>query len=181
MSEYNFSLFGAIFWFLIVLFTLSRLEKTPLSRYIDGVVLAFLCALCIGYIGSIFWWQVIGRETQLGIEINYVNPNPLVPYEVPLFPLPIIYSIISFLLFSWMYILSLFVHIRWCIGYLGLLLFSSMILVFEFFSGKQDILSVVSVFNLPQVFALILAAWSWYQLYKIFQKDLSTKEKTISI
>ena len=181
MSEYNFSLFWALFWFLLVLFILSRLEKTPLSRYIDGVVLAFLGALCIWYIGSIFGGQVYGRETLFGIEISYRNPNTLVPYQVPVFPLPIVYSVLSFLMFSWMYILSLFIHIRWFIGYLGLLIFSSMILIFEFFSGKQDILSVVSIFNLPQIFALILAAGSAYQFYKVFQKDHSSKEKALSI
>lgn len=181
MSEYNFSLFGAIFWFLVVLVTLCRIEKTPVSRYIDGTVLAFLAALCIGYVGSIFGWQVYGRETVLWIEIIYTNENASVPFQVPIFPLPIIYSIVSFILFSGMYILSLFIHVKGFIGYLGLLIFSSMILIFEFFSGKQDIISVISVFNLPQIFALVLAGASGYQLYKIFKKDMYSAEKHIPL
>lgn len=180
MSEYNFSLFGAIFGFLVVLLTLSRLEKTPLKRYIDGVVLAFLGAICIGYIGAFFGGQVYGRETMLGIEITYTNAFTPVPFQVPVFPLPIVYTILSFCLFSGMYILSLFVHIRGFIGYLGLIIFSAMILIFEFFSGKQDILSIVSVFNLPQVFALVLAAGSGYQLYKIFEKESNTTSDHIT-
>ncbi len=56
-----------------------------------------------------------------------------------------------------------------------------MILIFEFFSGKQDILSVVSVFNLPQLYALVLAIASSYQLYKIFQNDTSAEEKHIAL
>ncbi len=180
MSEYNFSLFGAIFGFLVVLFTLSRIEKTPLSRYIDGVVLSFLAAMCIWYIGSFFGGQVYGRETMFGIEISYRNAFTPVPYQVPVFPLPIAYALLSFMLFSGMYILSLFVHIRGYIWYLGLILFSSMILIFEFFSGKQDILSVVSVFNLPQIFALVLASASAYQLYKIFRQDPNMIESHIT-
>lgn len=181
MSEYNFSLFGAIFGFLLVLFLLARFEKTPLKRYIDGVVLAFLGALCIGYIGSFFGGQVYGRETMFGIEVTYRNAFTPVPYQVPVFPLPVIYTILSFILFSGMYIFSLFYHVRGFIGYLGLIIFSSMILIFEFFSGKQDILSVVSVFNLPQLYALVLAIASSYQLYKIFQNDTSAEEKHIAL
>lgn len=98
----------------------------------------------------------------------YLHPHTPVPYQVPVFPLPIVYAILTFAIFCAMYILSLFVHIKGYIGYIGLLLFSSMILIFEFFSGKQDILSVNSVFNLPQVYALILAVWSGYQLFHIF-------------
>lgn len=46
-----------------------------------------------------------------------------------------------------------------------------MILIFEFFSGKHDILSIVSVFNLPQVYALMLAIWSGFHLFKLFGED----------
>jgi hypothetical protein len=96
----------------------------------------------------------------IGIELLYSHPHSLVASQVPVFPLPIVYTLISFIIFSAMYILSLFIHIRGYIGYLGLVLFGAMILIFESFSGKQDILSVSSVFNLPQVFALMLIVWS---------------------
>lgn len=173
MSEYNFSLFGAIFGFLLVLYILCRIEKTSINRYIDGLVLSFLFMMIVWYIWAFFGGQVYGRETMFGIEYTYTNSATPVPYQVPVFPLPIVYAIFSFLIFSGLYILSLFVHIRWYIGYLGIILFSSMILVFEFFSGKPDSLSVNTAFNFPQVFALILISWSAYQLYKVF-KDAKT-------
>ncbi len=171
MSEYNFSLFWAIFGFALVFFILTRLEKSSVNRYIDGVVLSFLWALVVWYIGAFFGGQVYGRETAFGIEILYTNAFTPVPYQVPVFPLPIVYAIGSFLIFSGMYITSLFIHIRGYIGYIGLLLFSSMILIFESFSGKQDILSVQSIFNLPQVYALILAIWSGYHFILLLRKD----------
>lgn len=171
MSEFNFSIFGAMFGFGLVLYILSRLEKSSLLRYIDGVVLSFLFILVVWYIGAFFGWQVYGRETLLWIEINYTNAYTPVPYQVPIFPLPIIYTLISFIIFCSMYILSLFIHIRWYIAYIGLILFWVMILIFESFSGKQDILSVSSVFNLPQVFALILIVWSGYQFSQIFKEE----------
>lgn len=180
MSEFNFSLFGAIFWFFIVLAILVRLERGRINRYIDGVVLSFLFVLVIGYIGAFFGWQVYGRETAFGIEIVYRNPFTPVPYQVPVFPLPIVYTFVSFFIFCAMYILSLFVHIRGYIGYLGLILFSVMILVFEFFSGKHDIVSIYSSFNLPQIYALILICWSSYQLFHIFSQDGKNSENIIS-
>jgi len=171
MSEFNFSLFWAMFGFWLALYILTRLEKSSLLRYIDGVVLSFLFVMVVGYIGSIFWGQVYGRETMIGIELLYSHPHSLVASQVPVFPLPIVYTLISFIIFSAMYILSLFIHIRGYIGYLGLVLFGAMILIFESFSGKQDILSVSSVFNLPQVFALMLIVWSWYNFSQIFKNE----------
>lgn len=175
MSEFNFSLFGAMFGFGIVLYILARLEKSSLVRYIDGVVLSFLFIMVVWYIWSLFWGQVYGKESLIGIEILYSHPHSLVASQVPVFPLPIVYSLISFIIFSSMYMLSLFIHIKGYIWYIGLILFGSMILIFESFSGKQDILSISSVINLPQVFAVILILWSWYQFSQIF-KDESNKE-----
>lgn len=176
MSEYNFSLFWAIFWFLLVLYILCKIEKTPMKRYIDGVVLAFLATVSIWYIGSLLWGQVYGRETTFWIEILYTNPFTLVPYQVPVFPLPIVYALLSFIIFSALYMLSLFVHIRWYIWYLGMILFSTMILVFDFFSGKQDILSINTWFTFPQLFALMLIVWSGYMFYKVFHWDTSGQD-----
>jgi len=174
MSDFNFSLFWAIFWFLLVLTVLVRIEKSSITRYIDGVVLSFLFILVFWYIGAFFGWQVYGRETMMSIDILYSNPYTPVPYQVPVFPLPIIYTFLSFIIFSAMYMLSLFIHIRGYIWYIGLMLFAAMIIIFESFSGKQDILSVVSVFNLPQVYACMVIVWAWYNFSQIFiWKDTS--------
>ena len=171
MSEYNFSLFWGIFWFLLVLWILARLELSSMRKYIDGVVLAFLFVAVLGYIGAFFGGQVYGRETNFWIEVIYTNPDSLVPFQVPVFPLPIAYGFFTFLLFSWMYILSLFVHVRGFIGYLGFILFWSMTLILEYFSGKQDILSVNTSINLPQVCAFFLIFWSFYQLMNVFKHE----------
>lgn len=168
MNDFNFSLFGAIFGFLLVLKILTRLEKSTITRYIDGVVLSFLFISVIWFIGAFFGWQVYGRETMMSIDILYTNAYTPVPYQVPIFPLPLVYTLTSFIIFSSMYILSLFMHIRWYIWYIWLMLFWASILIFESFSWKQDILSVISIFNLPQVYALILIIWSWYNFSQIF-------------
>jgi hypothetical protein len=68
--------------------------------------------MVVGYIGAIFGGQVYGRETMIGIEVIYSHAHTLVPFQVPVFPLPIVYTFMTFIIFSSMYILSLFIHIR---------------------------------------------------------------------
>ncbi len=171
-SDYSFSLFWAIFGFILVLILLLRKkDATTFNKYIDGAVVSFLFVLIIGYAGALLWWQVYGRETSFGIELTYRNPDSPVPSQLPIFPLPIFYGIVSFLIFCWVYILSLFIHIPGYIWYLGMLLFSAMILIGETWSGKQDILSVDHAFNLPQVFAFALAIWSWWRFMQLFREQ----------
>lgn len=181
MSNYNFSLFWAVFWFFLVLFLNVKLEKSSINKYIDGVVLSCFFILPLWYIGSLLWWQVYGRETLMGIEILYSHPYTLVPYQVPVFPLPIVYSIITFLLFCGLYILSMFIHIRWYIWYIWLLVFWSLVLILEFFSWKFDIVSSLLPFNLNQIFALILVIVAWYNLLNIYRDKLLSSNKDIIV
>lgn len=178
MNDYNFSLFWALFGFFLVLFLRLKSSKENINKYIDGVVLSFIFVLFIGYIGSFLWGQVYGKETHIGIEIMYNTPYNVVPYQVPVFPLPIIYAIVFFILFWVLYILSLFIHIKWFIGYVWLISFSSCILIFDFFSGKNDVLSNYFSFNFNQIFALILLWFGIKGLYKI-TKNKSVDNKII--
>lgn len=156
MSDYNFSLFWAIFWFFLILFINVKLNKESILKYLDWVVLSFFFVLVIWYIWSFLWGQVYWRETHFWIELLYTNPFTPVPFQVPVFPLPIVYSILFFILFSTLYILSLYIHVRWFLWYVGLIAFSSIILIFEFFSWKFDILRLFLPINLNQIFAIAL-------------------------
>lgn len=178
MNDFNFSLFWAIFGFLLVARILLRLEKNSLNKYIDGIVLSFLAVMVVGYIWALFWGQVFWRETTFGIELSYQHHRANVPFQVPIFPLPIVYALGSFLIFCAMYILSLFIHIRGYIGYMGIMLFCTMILIFESFSGKQDIISVSSAVNMPQIFAGILWVWAAFRFYSIFSEPQKTEVLT---
>jgi len=180
MSDYNFSLFGALVWFFLVLFIYVKLKKESIKKYIDGAVLSFLFTLFLWYIGAFLWGQVYGRETHLGIEILYNSDISNIPYQVAIFPLPLVYAFVFLLLFWALYSLSLFIHIKWFIGYVGLVAFSAIILIFEFFSWKHDILSgnMSLPFNLNQVFALILLGFSIRGLYHLL-KDIPWDSKII--
>jgi hypothetical protein len=171
MNDYNFSLYWALVWFFIVLLINLKLKKEEINKYIDGIVLSFIFVLFIGFVWALLWWQVYGRETHIGIEIMYNHPFTSVPFQVEIFPLPVIYSIAFFILFSALYIWSIFIKIRWFLWYIGLAAFASILLIFEFFSGKYDILKDSIFMNLPQLFSIILIAICAYKLYEILQAN----------
>lgn len=179
MSDYNFSLYWAIFGFFLMLVINLKLRKESIIKYIDGVVLSFTFVLVLGYIWAFLWWQVYWSPTNLWIEIKYSNSNSLVPFTVPIFPLPIVYSILSFLLFSSLYILKMYIKTKWFIGYLGLWAFASISLIFEFFSWKDDIFSVKFFLNFNQICAIILLFFVWRILYNMVK--IASFEGTMNI
>ncbi|MDD3646360.1 MAG: prolipoprotein diacylglyceryl transferase [Candidatus Gracilibacteria bacterium] len=167
MSDYNFSLFGAIFGFFLVLYINVRLRKEKFDKYIDGLVLSFLFIAYIGFIGAFLGGQVYGNETNFGIEILYTHPFTPIPYQSPIFPLPIVYSIVTFILFSVLYIISMFIKIRGFVGYMGLLVFGVLTLILEFFTGKFDVFKVMFDINMTQILSLFLIIFAFYRLYII--------------
>lgn len=170
MSDYYFSLFWAIFWFLLVLLFNVKLFKKEINSYLDWSVLSFLFISVVWYIWALFWGQVYWKITNYWIEIPYTNSSQSVELSWELFPLSIIYAIVTFLLFSVLYILSMYVKVRWLLWYLGLWIFSSMILLFEFFSWKTDMFKMAYWFNISQMLALILITYSFFWIFKIIAK-----------
>jgi len=171
--DYNFSLFWAIFGFVLVFLINLRLRWEKAIKYIDSLVLAFLLSLSIWYIWALLWWQVYWANTNYWIEITYTNSfSPI--SSTPVFPLPIVYSILFFILFAVLYILRMYIKIKWFIAYIGLILFSLIIIIFENFSGKTDMFKNLIFINFNQILAFILMIFSFYRLYvlsKIWAKD----------
>lgn len=172
MSDYNFSLYWAIFWFFLVLLLNLKLRKESIIKYVDWLILSFYFVLFIGYIWAFLWWQVYWKPTNLWIEVSYNNSNSFVPYTVPIFPLPIIYAIISFIVFSFLYILKMYIKTKWFVWYLWLGIFASITLVLEFFSWKSDIFSQFP-FNFNQVCALFLLFFTWRILFQMIRRASS--------
>ena len=170
MNDYNFSLIWAIIGFFLILGISLKSRKEKLEKYIDAISLSFLFVLFIWYIWAFLWWQVYGRETWFWIEILYTHSFTPVPYEVPIFPLPIIYSIIFFILFSIFYIFSIFINIKSLLWYLSFIAFSSIILIFEFFSWKYDILKNYYGININQLFCIFIICFCIWQIYKLLKK-----------
>lgn len=176
MNDYNFSLMWALFWFLVVFHILIRIREEKLDNFINWLVLSFLFILPIWYIWALLWWQVYWKETFFWIELMYNHPFTPVPYKVAIFPLPIVYSIVFFILFSTMYILSMYIKQKAILWYIWLMLFSCILFIMEFFSWKYWIFRDFIGINLTQVSAIILLIFSAYRLHKIYKQEQNDKK-----
>ena len=157
MSDYNFSLIWAFFWFLLVLYIYIRKFKLSSNKYIDAVILSFLFAAIVWFLWAFLGGQICGKPTDLSIGISYVNfPDSKCPFTSPTFPLALIYTIISFLLFSALYIVRQFINIEGFVGYIGILIFACVLFIGEFFSGNMDIFRSFIPLNLNQIGAIVL-------------------------
>ncbi|MDD2565973.1 MAG: prolipoprotein diacylglyceryl transferase [Candidatus Gracilibacteria bacterium] len=171
MTDYNFSLIGGIIGFFLVLYFKIKKFKLKSEKYIDAAVLAFLFAAIIGYIGTFLGGQIIGKPTDLGIGVTYTNTFSKSPYSGAVFPLAILYSIFSFILFTGLYITRIFIKIEGFIGYIGMIIFSSLLLIFEFFNGNPDIFSSYVILNITQLGAIGLIIFASLGLSKIYKKE----------
>lgn len=166
-SDYNFSLFGALFGFMLVFIFNIKLFRHKISKYLDWIVLSFLFIAIPWFIGAFFGWQVYWDITNFGFEISYAHSNSFVPLHWSLFPLPLIYSLLSFILFSVLYILSMYLKTRWVIWYVWMGIFSAMVLWLEFFSWKPDIFKSMFNLNLSQISAIVFIFISFIWLIHI--------------
>jgi hypothetical protein len=133
--------------------------------------------IIVWFVWAFFGGQVYGWETNLWIEVLYTNPFTIVPYEVAIFPLSLVYAIGSFILFSVFYSLFMFVNIRWLVWYIGFISFNAMILIGESFTWRYDILKTSYIFiNINQVIAIILIIISIYKLIKLLNNQPAKTE-----
>jgi len=180
MNDYNFSLYGAFFWFFLVLIYSLKANKLKSDKYIDVSVLSFLFVATLWYIGAFFGWEVYGRETTFGIELVYNHPYSQVPYEVAIFPLALVYAVVSFILFSVLYSLFMFVNIRWLVGYIWLIAFNALVIWLDYYSGKYDIIKTQFLFiNLNQIIAVLFVLYATVKLIQLIRNQ-PTKTEVIS-
>lgn len=170
MSDYNFSLMWAIFGFFLVFFILLKVRKEKLDNFISGIVLSLLFVFPMWYIWALLWWQVYWNETNYWIEIAYSHPFTPVPFQVPVFPLPIVYAILFFILFSVLYIFTMHEkNYRIILAYLWVMVTTCILFIFEFFSWKLDFFKDHISLNLTQIFSIIIFVFCAYKAFKIYK------------
>lgn len=177
-NDYNFSLFWAMFGFILVFFINLKLRRERLVKYIDSIVLSFLLIISIWSIWTLLWGQVYWSPTNYWIEITYSNPFSPVS-STPVFPLPVLYALLFFIEFAILYILSMYIKVKWFIGHIWLVIFGLIVLIFENFSGKHDIFNNLLLLNMNQFLAIGLMIFSFYRLYIL--SKISTQDTTIII
>jgi len=171
MNDYNLSLMWWIIWFLFILFISWTFYKLKLAKYIDAFILSFLFVSIFWYIWAFLWGQIYWNETSFWIEILYNKSISNVPYYEPIFPLALVYSLVFFILFSWLYMISMFISIRGIIWYVGLILFSSTILYLEQFNWKTDDFFLRFGINFSQICAIFLIFFSLIWLLRLNKID----------
>lgn len=171
MSDYNFSLMGGILGFMVVLLFQLKRFKISARKYIDAIVLAFLFASIVGFIGAFFGGQIYGRPTDSFMGIAATSDVSNTPYTSPMFPLALLYSFVSFFLFFCLYLIRKFTKIEGLVGYIGILLFAIVLFSAEFYSGGTDIFKAYIFFNLNQIGAVLLFILGVYGLYKIYKES----------
>lgn len=170
MSDYNMSLAGGIFGFLLVLFLRVRQKRMSGAKFIDAVVLAFLLAAVIGYIGAFLGGQIMGTPTELPIGITYPESSPAARYSTPVFPLALVYSLAAFCLFAAAYIFRALVHVDGLAGYIAMGAFAAVLFMFEGFNASDDMFRAYVHINLTQIAAIGLFLLAARGLYKIIKK-----------
>ncbi|MDD2916327.1 MAG: prolipoprotein diacylglyceryl transferase [Candidatus Gracilibacteria bacterium] len=171
MSDYNFSLMGGILGFMIILLIQLKRFKISTRKYIDAIVLSFLFASIIGFIGAFFGGQIYGRPTDSFVGISATSDMSNTPYTSPMFPLALLYSTVSFVLFFCLYLVRKFTKIEGLIGYIGILFFSIILFSAEFYSGGTDIFKAYVYLNLNQIGAILLCILGSRGLYKIYKEE----------
>lgn len=169
-NDYNFSLMGWIFWFLFVFFILLKIRKEKLEQYIYWLVTAFLFVLPLWYLWAFLGWQVYWLDTNFWIEISYNTKNPNIPFVAPVFPLPIFYWVIFFIVFCGIYISDLYFKEKEILWYGWIMIFSLIIFIMDFFNWKTDIFKDFININLSQISAIILFIFWAYKIYLLYNK-----------
>lgn len=166
MDDYNFSLMWGIFGFLLVLFISIIIKWLRSAKYIDAFTLSFLFTLPLGYVWAFLGGQVYWKPVGLGKWILYDTAISNIPYK-EVFPLPLIYAWVFFFLFLAMYMIAMFVSIRWLIWYLWIIFFSSVILYLEQFNWQTDTFFNIFGINFTQICAIVLIIFSFTSIFRL--------------
>lgn len=170
-SDYNFSLMWWIFWFLVVFFILLKLRKEKFDKYVYWLVTSFLFILPLWFFGAFLGWQVFWLDTNFWIEILYDTKNATIPFVSPVFPLPIVYSVLFFLIFCLVYISDMYFKEKNILWYAWIILFSITIFTMEFFSWKHDYFKDMININLSQISAIVLFLFWAYRIFLVYKRQ----------
>ncbi len=98
-EDYGFSLLGGVIGFFVVFFWKLRKKKNLLGSYMDIIMPSFLVAAVVAYIGATLGGQLYGIAYDGWFSLNYNTKYSSIPAEKGRFPLPVIFAIITGILF----------------------------------------------------------------------------------
>lgn len=173
-ESYHFSLFGWVFWFFLIFFHLTRKQKKDRPRYFDAVSWAFLYSALLWYLAALLWGQIYGLSFHSFISIVYDHKESIVTLRWPLFPLPVIYILMTggILFFLDRFEKKIGELPDWFLWYIALWLFCGMVFLWEFLNGSEDMFESYFYLNLNQIGALVGIIISIVWIYRNIEKKI---------
>ncbi len=169
-DNYSLSFAGGVIGFFLIFLWKTRRNPKDRPKYWDSIIPAFLIAGSIGYIGALLGWQIYGIVLDTFFSITYTNTDSIVPFPNPTFPLPIVYSIFSFLIVYFLYRIETKIHLpEGFIWYMGMGIFSILLFLGEFLNGASDLFSSRAYINITQIIALILISYALLWILRIIK------------
>jgi len=129
------------------------------------------------YFFSIFIFSrlfyVISMTSWLGVP--YISTSLSTTPTGSFLPIALIYSGLSFILFSVLYILSMYINVRGLLWYIWLGIFSAITLILEYYSAKPDVFSLTYNISFSQMWAIIFICISFYGIYRVMNISWNSK------
>lgn len=169
-DNYSLTFAGGVIGFLIVFFWKTRYIPKDRPKYWDSIIPAFLVAGIVGYIGTLLGWQIYGIVMDTFFSITYTNPESIVPFQNPTFPLPILYSLFCVGIVYLLYRIETRIPVpAWFIGYIWMGAFSVLVFLAEFLNWASDLFSSRVYLNMTQLVTLGLISYSLICLLRIIK------------
>ncbi len=178
-DNYNFSLYWAIFWFLLVLFTSLKKAKIDYRPFLDISVISLFFVLVFWYIWALFWWEVIWKPTDFWVELHYNSSFSPISPDVAVFPLALVYSFLYFIVFSVFYSLNLFTKTKWLLWILWLMVLAWIILSLDSFNYFRDDFVNLVWLSFNQILSIIILIVCFIFLFFVDKKDKKRKKTSL--
>lgn len=166
-DNYNLSLAGGIIGFFLVFLIKTWGKKKEV--YLDIVVFSFLLAAMVGYTWALLGWQIYGVPFNSILSIIYDDKNSIVPFQNPLFPLPVLYIMATGWLYYFLHTMAKKHLPDGFIGYMGIGIYGIILFLFEFLNGSTDMIQSSFLLNMNQILGIFLASFSLLWLVKLIK------------
>lgn len=135
--------------------------KKKKEVHLDIIVFSFLLAAAVGYTGALLGGQIYGIPFNSMFSILYDNKNSIVPFQNPLFPLPVFYIFATGGLYWYLHRLSGKNALPdGFVGYMGMGVYGVILFIFEFLNGSTDMIQSSLLINMTQLVGLFLIGYS---------------------
>lgn len=169
-DNYSLSFAGGVVGFLVIFAWKTHTNKKDRPKYWDSIMPAFLIAASVGYIGALLGGQIYGMVMDTFFSITYSNPDSIVPYQNPTFPLPILYSLSALIITFFLYRIDQKISVpEWFLGYMGIGLFGSVLFLGEFLNGASDLFSSRIYLNITQIIVLGMITYAIIWLLRMMK------------